>query len=128
MEILHHKFETDRTQIFNFEKKSLIQGLVIAYKNHFPITISPDMIWLLILQGYSRFMDKYSELIREKYVNLEGQKTLHINRFGTPVKTATEKDWDGIIDECVEQIGEHIVKDTISNFQSDFTTTNAAPL
>ena len=41
---------------------------------------------------------------------------------------AIEDDWNGILDECVEQIGEHIGEETISNLQSDFTTTNAANL
>ena len=128
MEILHYKLDTKESEIFNFGKKSLIQGLVLAYKNHFPITITPDMIWLLILQGYSRFMDKYSDLVREKYVNFSGQKTLYINRYGLPVSLATEKDWDGIIEEVVEQIGDHIGETTILNLQSDFTTTNSATL
>ena len=127
-EVLHYKLDTKKNEFFNFGKKSLIQGLVFAYKNHYPMTITPDMIWLLILQGYSRFMDKYHELVREKYVNFEGQKTLHINRYGTEVGKATEDDWDGIIDECVEQIGDNIGKETVSNLQSDFTTTNAATL
>lgn len=48
--------------------------------------------------------------------------------FGTEVGKATEDDWDGIIDECVEQIGDNIGKETVSNLQSDFTTTNAATL
>jgi hypothetical protein len=128
MEILHFKFDTKETEIYNFEKKSLIQGLVIAYKNHFPITITPDMIWLLILQGYSRFMDKYSELVREKYVNFSGQKTLYINRYGIAVSSASEEVWDGIIDEVVEQIGDHIGEEIILNLQSDFSTTNSATL
>ena len=128
LEVLHYKFDAKKNEFFNFGKKSLIQGLVFAYKNHYPMTITPDMIWLLILQGYSRFMDKYHELVREKYVNFEGQKTLHINRYGTEVGKATEDDWDGIIDECVEQIGDNIGKETVSNLQSDFTTTNAATL
>ena len=128
MEILHYKFDTKETEIYNFEKKSLIQGLILAYKNHFPITITPDMIWLLILQGYSRFMDKYSELVREKYVNFSGQKTLHINRYGISVKMASEEVWDGIIDEAVEQIRDNIGVETILNLQSDFTTTNSATL
>ena len=119
MEIIHYKFDTNETNFYNCEKKSLIQGLVLAYKNHFPITVSPDMIWLLILQGYSRFMDKYSELVREKYVNFKGQKTLKVNRMGTWVHSATEEDWNGIIDEFVEQIGEHIGEETISNLQAD---------
>ena len=128
LEILHYKFNTNEKEFFTFEKKSLIQGLIFAYKNHYPITISPDMIWLLILQGFSRFMDKYHELVREKFVNFEGQKTLYINRYGIPVNQANDETWDGIIDECVEQIGENIGGETISNLQADFTTTNAATL
>ena len=128
MEIIHYKFDTNETNFYNCEKKSLIQGLVLAYKNHFPITVSPDMIWLLILQGYSRFMDKYSELVREKYVNFKGQKTLKVDRMGTWVHSASEEDWNGIIDEFVEQIGEYIGGEIISNLQSDFSTTNAVTL
>ena len=128
MEILHYKFDTNEKEIYNFDKKSLIQGLVIAYKNHFPITVTPDMIWLLILQGYSRFMDKYSELVRHKYVNFSGQKTLYINRYGEGIRNLSEEGWNGIIDEIVEQIGDHVGEKTISNLQSDFTTTNATTL
>ena len=94
IEILYYKFDTKEKEFFSFEKKSLIQGLIFAYKSHFPIIISPDMIWLLILQGFSRFMDKYSELVREKFVSFQGQKTLYINRFGIPVKRANEEIWD----------------------------------
>ena len=128
MEILHYKFDTSETNFYNCEKKSLILGLVFAYKNHFPITVSPDMIWLLILQGYSKFMDKYSELVREKYVNFNGQKTIKIDRMGLFVHSFSEEDWNGIIDECVEQISEYVGEEIISNLQSDFSTTNAVTL
>ena len=57
MEILHYNFDTEKTEFYNACKKSLIQGLIEAYKNHYPITVTPDMIWLLFLQGYSRFME-----------------------------------------------------------------------
>ena len=128
LDVLHYKFDTNESQISNYGKKSLMQGLVYAYKNHFPINVSPDMIWLLILQGYSRFMDKYSELVREKYVNFEGQKTLYINRYGKSLNAFTKEDWNGVIDECVEQISDNIGKEIVSNLQSDFSTTNAATL
>ena len=128
MEILHYKLDTNETEFYNFEKKSLIQGLSIAYQNHFPIIISPDMIWLLILQGYSRYMEKYAEVDREKYVNFEGQKTLYINRSNLQLAFATEKDWAGIMDECVEKISKHVGKETIANLQSNFSTTNDTTL
>ena len=128
MEILHYKLDTNETEFYNFEKKSLIQGLSLAYQLHFPIIISPDMIWLLILQGYSRYMEKYAEIDREKYVNFEGQKTLYINRINLQLAFATEKDWAGIMDECVEKISQHVGKETISNLQSNFSTTNDTTL
>ena len=128
MVILHYKLDTNETEFYNFEKKSLIQGLSLAYKNHFPIIISPDMIWILILQGYSRYMEKYAENDREKYVNFEGQKTLYINRGNLQLSSATEKDWAGIMDECVEQISQYVGKETISNLKSDFSTTNDTTL
>ena len=69
MEILHYNFDTEKTEFYNYGKKSLVRGLMEAYENHYPITVSPDMILILFLQGYSRFMEKYSEKFRNQYVN-----------------------------------------------------------
>ena len=61
MKILHSNFDTDKKEFFNYGKKSLFRGLMEAYANHYPITISPDMLLILFLQGYSRFMENHSE-------------------------------------------------------------------
>jgi len=74
-----------------------------AYANHYPITISPDMILILFLQGYSRYMENHSENIRNAYVNFEGQKTLTVERVGMTPKTAKPEDWRGIIDEFTKK-------------------------
>ena len=128
LRILHYKFDTNETEFSNYGKKSLIYGLAFAYNNHFPINVSPDMIWILILQGYSRFMDKYSELVREKYVNFEGKKTIFLNLFGKTIDMATEEDWSRLLYECTEKISDFVGKEAILNLQSDFSTTNEATL
>ena len=128
LKIIHYKFDTNETEFSNYGKKSLIYGLAFAYNNHFPINVSPDMIWILILQGYSRFIDKYSELVREKYVNFEGKKTLFLNLFGKTLDMATEEDWSRLLYECTEKISDFVGKETILNLQSDFTTTNETTL
>ena len=61
-------------------------------------------------------------------MNFEGQKTLYINRSNLQLSSATEKDWAGIMDECVEQISQYVGKETISNLKSDFSTTNDTTL
>ena len=108
LEILHHTFDTDEQEIYNVGKTSLIQGLISAYKNHYPITISPDMIWILIMQGFSRFMEKYENLVRERFVNFSGKKDLKLERMQYSPYTAKKDVWDGIIKEFVQKIGDNV--------------------
>ena len=128
LEILHYNFDTEETSFFNTNKKSLIQGLITAYKKHYPITISPDMIWLLFLQGYSRFMEKYHEKVRYNYVNFENKKTISVTRNNMIPERATNQVWNGIIDEFTQKIKNQVGENLISNLESDFTTTTPVSL
>ena len=123
LEILHYTLDTNEDSFFNRSKCSLIQGLILAYKNHYPITVTPDMIWILILQGFSRFMEKYSEQVREKFVNFEGKKDLKVSRLDETPYTATKEVWDGIMKEYVEKIGKNVGQETIDNLECNFSTT-----
>ena len=128
IEVLMSNFNIEEESFFNEEKKSLIQGLILAYKNHYPIIISPDMIWILVLQGYSRFMDKYSEFFRNKYVNYDGKKVLEVKKMGIFPEEATPEIWQEIIDGFINGIKKHVGNEIISNLQSDFTTTEEVTL
>ena len=128
MEILNYNFDTEKTFFYNYGKKSLIRGLMEAYFMHYPITVSPDMILLLFLQGYSRFMEKYSERVRNQYVKFKGRKILVVKRVGITPEIASKEDWQGIIEELTGQIKSEIGETIISNFESNFTTTNQVTL
>jgi len=128
LEILHYTLDTNEEEIFNHGKSSLIQGLILAYKNHYPITITPDMIWILILQGFSRFMEKYAEQMREKFVNFTGKKDLKVERLQYSPYTATKEVWDGIMKEFVEKIGKNVGQETIDNLECNFSTTSPVAL
>ena len=125
LEIFHYNLDTDEQQIFNAGKTSLIQGLIAAYKNHYPITISPDMIWILIMQGFSRFMEKYENLVRERFVNFTGKKDLKLERLQYSPYNASKEVWDGIIKEFVQKIGNNVGKEVVDNLECDFSTTSA---
>jgi hypothetical protein len=125
LEIFHYNLDTDEQKIFNAGKTSLIQGLIAAYKNHYPITISPDMIWILIMQGFSRFMEKYENLVRERFVNFTGKKDLKLERLQYSPYNASKEVWDGIIKEFVQKIGNNVGKEVVDNLECDFSTTSA---
>ena len=128
LEIFHYTLDTNEEKIFSHEKSSLIQGLIYAYKNHYPITVTPDMIWILILQGFSRFMEKYAEQMREKFVNFTGKKDLKVKRLEETPYTATKEVWDGIMKEFVEKIGKNVGQETIDNLECNFSTTSPVSL
>jgi len=128
MKILHSNFDSNKTEFYNYEKKSLFRGLMEAYANHYPITISPDMILILFLQGYSRFMENHSEKLRNIYVNFEGQKTITVVRKGMTPETAKPEDWRNIIEEFTKNITGEIGENIISKLKSNFTTTNPVTL
>lgn len=125
LEIFHYNLDTNEQEIFNEGKTSLIQGLIAAYKNHYPITISPDMIWILIMQGFSRFMEKYENLVRERFVNFTGKKDLKLERMKYSPYNASKEVWDGIIKEFVQKIGNNVGKEVVDNLECDFSTTSA---
>ena len=128
MKILNSSFDTDKKEFYNYGKKSLFRGLMEAYASHYPITISPDMILILFLQGYSRIMEIYSEKLRNVYVNFQGKKTLTVVREKMTPETAKPEDWRGIIDEFTEKMKGEIGENIISNLKSNFTTTNPVTL
>ena len=62
MKILHSYFDTNKKEFYNYEKKSLFRELMEAYANHYPITISPDMILILFhkdIQDLWKIIPKY---------------------------------------------------------------------
>ena len=128
LEIFNYTLDTNEEKIFSHEKSSLIQGLIYAYKNHYPITVTPDMIWILILQGFSRFMEKYENLVRERFVNFTGKKDLKVERLDYSPQSATKEVWDGIMKEFVEKIGKNVGQETIDNLECNFSTTSPAAL
>lgn len=128
MEVLAYELDTENFKFFNDKKASLISGLIKAYKNHYPMVIFPDMIWMLILQTFSRFLDKYHELVRHRIVNFEGKKELCVNRFELHPSTAQKEDWRGIFNEFTTKIGQNIGEDNLKILSSDFSTTNPCTL
>ena len=48
----------------------------LAFYEHYPISFSPDDIWITIMQGFALHVKQNSEKLRDKFVNFEGKKEL----------------------------------------------------
>ena len=95
--------------------------LVQAYANHYSLVLSPDIIWTVISQGFSHYVNLIPEAMRDRIVSHQGKTTLAIESkqdlYSPDVK------WDDILDGFDKQIAEN-TKDNIADMmRADFSTT-----
>lgn len=106
----------------NFGYKSLFMGMFEAYASHRPFAISPDMIWLLICQGFSNHVEANSEALRDKFVDFDSQKELVI----TTKKLPEGDDWSEFIGGFSTLVGENTKGNIAKLLECNFSTTTSA--
>ena len=113
------------TDIIDFGAHSAYKTFITAYQNHYPITLSPDIIWLLILQGFSRYVFYNAETLRKYFVAFEGKKEVHVEGQVISPETATKEEWEQIFFSLGEKVAENVGKDFVNEITPNFTTTNS---
>ena len=63
----------------------LIHTITTAYENHWDIVLTPDVVWLTILQQFSAYVNggNRAEQLRDRIVDFEGKKELRVDAGGT---------------------------------------------
>jgi hypothetical protein len=98
-------------------------ALYLAFSDHRPLCLSPDMIWLLICQGFAQHVNAEPESFRKQIVQHDGKVVIEVVRDEF-IKGSLENRWDGVIDELCLRVREHIGS-AHDQFVSDFSTTGS---
>ena len=96
-------------------------GMVRAFADHRPITLSPDVIWMLISQAFSHDVNANPEKFRDKFVDFDGKMDL-IVQAEYPLYHP-DFDWIAIVDGFAEQIDANTKNDVARLITADFSTT-----
>jgi len=102
---------------------NVIKGYYKAYVNHIPICVTPDILWMLIVQGFSRHIDLNAEKLRAKFVEFQGQKEIVVSGDEYAIEDITKEGWERTFNEFVEQIREKMGNHMIDLLTPNFTTT-----
>ena len=121
--IYYSSFPSDKN-IKYFNDHPVLFGFYKAWVNHCPITITPNMIWQLILNVFIKYVDINSEKLRNKFVNFEGKKVLEVFQIiEDEINLIPNKEeWEQIIDKLIIKIGENTGDCILDEFILDFTT------
>ena len=100
-----------------------MRALFFAFAQHRKITISPDMIWLLICQGFAKHVDINSEELRDKFVSHDGKNELCIRR--DEFIKGKQNPWDNTFPEFCDSIENYVGKELTDLVIADFSTTGS---
>ncbi len=99
----------------------LVATLDLAFNDHRPISLSPDMIWLTLCQGLAIHINVNAEKLRSHFVRDGRQQEIVVVRNDF-IKGTPENDWPGVFAEFSQQICEYI-GDSHGLIVADFSTT-----
>lgn len=104
------------------EYNPLVAAVHHAFSFHYPLCLSPDMIWLLIAQGFANHVNANAEKLRDKFVSHQGKKLLKVRRDDF-IKGTPENPWTEVFSEFSAQIRQHIGGVTHDLLVPTFSTT-----
>ena len=89
---------------------SFIEAVHTAYNRHYPLVLSPDIIWQCVAQGFAIHVNKNAEKLRHMFVAHEGKKTLEVRRDDF-VKGSPDNDWEQVFGAFSEEIQKNVGDD-----------------
>ena len=109
--------------LFHSGYHSFFYAMYNAYADHRPFVLSPDMIWLLISQGFARHVNAQPEKLRPHFVDFSDKMTLLVEAKNG-IDSASMQ-WEEIFPRFTAQIAQHTGEDLIRTLTADFSTTTA---
>ena len=70
-----HQINVHKCSMYSYEKIMMVDhpvltGYYLAFLDHYPVVLSPDILWMLILQGFSRHVKLNHQKLRNKFVKV----------------------------------------------------------
>ena len=99
-----------------------VAALHYSFAQHRPLSISPDMVWLMILQGFANHVNVNADSLRKKFVDFDSTKMLHIVRDDFR-KGRVKNAWDEVITGFSDSIAKYTDESLNSLILNKFSTT-----
>lgn len=93
-----------------------VSMVLTGWAEHYPISIKPDDIWLLVLQGVSKHVSLHATELQSNFVDYEGSR--HIRVFVDSIVN-----WPCLIEDFHQEIQKLLRPETYSAFSTPFSTT-----
>jgi len=105
-------------KLVNYGQHSFFSGMYKAYGDHRPFVLSPDIMWLLISQGFAQHVNNNPEELRKLFVDFQGQRSLIVYQEEPGFRPIKE-----FFPKFSELIAKNTNKELVDILTADFSTT-----
>lgn len=98
---------------------SLVEAVYLAFSQHRPLVLTPDVIWIALAQGFAQHLNNHAEALRSRMVSHKGKVTLKASAF----ELASTQDWNEVIQQWSTGIQSHIPAELYRMMLCEFSTT-----
>ncbi|HLO52255.1 MAG TPA: DUF4419 domain-containing protein [Kamptonema sp.] len=89
-----------------------------AFSEHRPLLLTPDIIWMLLAQGFAQHINNCAEELRSRFVGHSGKKTLKV----TALELTEPHHWTEAIEQWTLQIRDCVGADFYRLMECNFST------
>ncbi len=108
--------------LVSFGYHPFFEGMYNAYAQHRPFTLSPDIVWLLICQGFSQHVNNNSDDLRKMFVDFNGKLSLVV-RNDKILLDDPNSPWEEVFPEFTKQISNYTGSELTNTMTANFSTT-----
>jgi hypothetical protein len=97
----------------------LVSAVHLAFSEHRPLLLTPDIIWMTIAQGFVQHINNHAEALRDRFVTHSGKETLTI----TAERLSDRKDWIEAVHQWSLLIRDRVGANLYQLITCNFSTT-----
>ncbi|KAJ3445456.1 hypothetical protein M0812_11331 [Anaeramoeba flamelloides] len=96
--------------------------LYLSFSRHYPLILTPDDIWLTVLQGFSIHINKHSKKYRKRFTQSTTKETIKV-RHDRLVKGSTSSPWHEVFPMFSKELKTRIGEEMHEFVTKGFSTT-----
>ena len=108
---------------FHSERPTFVDMVALAYAKHYAMEISPDDIWLMILDGFRLHVKSNSEALKDRFVGPAVSTDINVSADWLTLES-THEDWFNVVTALFDSLQKKLPVETGTSLQTKFSTTS----
>lgn len=117
------KTSFDKDEFCYMAEDNFYKCMVQAYADHRPVVLSPDIVWLIIAQNFSAYVNANSDVMRDFFVTHEGKMDLVVDSNNDILELVGNGDWELLLNDFSVCVAQNTKGDVSEMLTANFTTT-----